>query len=140
MSRSRASSKPDGAQKAFHFLPSALFIIALNRRVEKKGDGGSETERSVCVYLSVPFVDLQPRRSFSPIIPNPSSLLLVHNPLSLSLSLSLSSRFLSDLRHLCRSVRYRRVSQRCITVNSSGNCTLNISGLSPCKHVKKSAI
>lgn len=100
------------------FSPSALFIITLNRRVEKKGvvgGGRSETERSVCVCLG----DSLFFRRLSA-TPHASTLSLV--PL---------------FRPLCVT---RRVSQRCITVNGPGNCTLNISGLSPSKHVKKSAI
>lgn len=114
--RARASSKrARPTQKAFHFLPSALFIIALNRRVEKKG-AEAEKRNRVCACASLPFRRLPP--TLIPRLANPSS------PPSLPLL-------------LFPSVRYRRVSRRCITVNGSGNCTLNISGLSPCKHVKK---
>lgn len=132
--RPRASSELDGLKKLFIFLPSALFIIALNRRVEKKGMEKAKRNR---VYVPLcPFVDFQPRTGFL------SLLSLSLAPASFSLSLSLSSLllFLSlsvTHRRPRRPVRYRRMSQRCITVNGSGNCTLNISGLSPCKHVKK---
>lgn len=134
--RPRASSELDGLKKLFIFLLSALFIIALNRRVEKKGMEKAKRNR---VYVPLcPFVDFQPRTGFLSLLHLSFSLA----PASFSLPLSLSSLllFLSlsvTHRRPRRPVRYRRVSQRCITVNGSGNCTLNISGLSPCKHVKK---
>lgn len=65
-------------QKAFHFLPSALFIIALNRRVEKRGI--EEAKRNgACACASLSFRRLaaapqslslvSPSRSFSLLLP-----------------------------------------------------------------------
>lgn len=81
--RPRASSELDGLKKLFIFLPSALFIIALNRRVEKKGMEKAKRNR---VYVPLcPFVDFQPRTGFL------SLLSLSLAPASFSLSLSLFS-------------------------------------------------
>lgn len=133
--RPRASSELDGLKKLFIFLPSALFIIALNRRVEKKGMEKAK-RNGVCTSLSFRRLPAEPGFLSLPPLLFPCTSLSLSFSLSFLLFLSLSVIH----RRLCRSVRYRRVSQRCITVNGSGNCTLNISGLSPCKHVKKSAI
>lgn len=90
--RPRASSELDGLKKLFIFLPSALFIIALNRRVEKKGMEKAKRNR---VYVPLcPFVDFQPRTGFLSLLHLSFSLAPASFSLPLSLSLLSFSSFL----------------------------------------------
>lgn len=89
--RPRASSELDGLKKLFIFLPSALFIIALNRRVEKKGMEKAKRNR-VCTSLSFRRLPAEPGFLSLPPLLFPCTSL----PLSLSLSFS-SFLYLSSI-------------------------------------------